>query len=150
MVYEEAAQGSVWVKFSITDQVVISREKHHRYLLDDATMNGVRCDFLIAIRSVLDPTASNIDYPVFTTNRDPVEIVLVASLNRPSGNMTGATNLSIELEPKLVELMHDAVPGAKIICVRQPNQFQSRNHFAKSATSRPHVRTATSCLECQQ
>ena len=87
---------------------------------------------------------------VFTTNRDPVEIVLVASLNRPSGNMTGATNLSIELEPKLVELMHDAVPGAKIICVRQPNQFQSRNHFAKSATSRPHVRTATSCLECQQ
>ena len=52
---------------------------------------------------------------VFTTNRDPVEIGLVASLNRPGGNMTGATNLSVEVEPKLVELVHDAVPSAKII-----------------------------------
>jgi putative tryptophan/tyrosine transport system substrate-binding protein len=54
---------------------------------------------------------------VFTTNRDPVEIGLVTSLNRPGGNMTGATNLGVEIEPKLVELMHDAVPSAKIIAV---------------------------------
>jgi putative ABC transport system substrate-binding protein len=52
---------------------------------------------------------------VFTTNRDPVQIGLVASLSRPGGNMTGSTNLGIEVEPKLVELMHDAVPSAKII-----------------------------------
>lgn len=52
---------------------------------------------------------------VFTTNRDPVQIGLVASLSRPGGNMTGATNLGVEVGSKLLELMHDAVPGAKVI-----------------------------------
>jgi putative tryptophan/tyrosine transport system substrate-binding protein len=54
---------------------------------------------------------------VFTTNRDPVQIGLVASLSRPGGNMTGATNLGIEVESKLLELLHDAVPSAKIIAL---------------------------------
>ena len=52
---------------------------------------------------------------VFTTNRDPVQIGLVASLNRPGGNMTGATNLGVEIGPKLLELLHEAVPTAKIM-----------------------------------
>jgi putative ABC transport system substrate-binding protein len=54
---------------------------------------------------------------VFTTNRDPVQIGLVASLNRPGGNMTGATNLAVEAGPKLLELLHQAVPTAKIMAV---------------------------------
>jgi putative ABC transport system substrate-binding protein len=54
---------------------------------------------------------------VFTTNRDPVEIGLVASLNRPGGNMTGSTNLALEVEPKLLELLHEAVPTAKIMAL---------------------------------
>jgi putative tryptophan/tyrosine transport system substrate-binding protein len=54
---------------------------------------------------------------VFTTNRDPVQIGLVTSLSRPSGNMTGSTDLDLELASKLVELLHDAVPSAKIIAV---------------------------------
>jgi putative ABC transport system substrate-binding protein len=54
---------------------------------------------------------------VFTTNRDPVQIGLVASRNRPGGNMTGSTNLSMEIEPKLLELLHEAVPTAKIIAL---------------------------------
>jgi ABC-type uncharacterized transport system substrate-binding protein len=63
---------------------------------------------------------------VFTTNRDPVQIGLVASLNRPGGNMTGATNLSVEVESKLLELLHDAVPNAKIIAVLiNPTNFNT-------------------------
>jgi putative ABC transport system substrate-binding protein len=46
-----------------------------------------------------------------------VQIGLVASLSRPGGNMTGSTNLGIEVEPKLLELLHDAVPSAKIIAL---------------------------------
>ena len=49
---------------------------------------------------------------VFTTNRDPVQIGLVASLNHPGGNMTGTTNLSVEIGSKLLDLLHDAVPSA--------------------------------------
>jgi putative ABC transport system substrate-binding protein len=50
---------------------------------------------------------------VFTTIADPVQIGFVASLNRPGGNVTGATLLSVEIGPKLVELLHGAVPSAK-------------------------------------
>jgi ABC-type uncharacterized transport system substrate-binding protein len=49
---------------------------------------------------------------VFTTIADPVQIGFVASLNRPGGNVTGATMLSVEVGPKLVELLHVAVPSA--------------------------------------
>jgi putative tryptophan/tyrosine transport system substrate-binding protein len=54
---------------------------------------------------------------VFTTNRDPVQISLVTSLSRPGGNVTGATNLSVEVDSKLLELLHDAVPSARTIAV---------------------------------
>jgi putative ABC transport system substrate-binding protein len=48
---------------------------------------------------------------VFTTIADPVQIGFVASLSRPGGNVTGATLLSVEVGPKLVELLHGAVPA---------------------------------------
>jgi len=52
---------------------------------------------------------------VFTTIADPVQIGFVASLNRPGGTVTGVTLLSVEVGPKLLELLHGAVPSATII-----------------------------------
>src|SRR4029079_11694193 len=52
---------------------------------------------------------------VFTTIADPVQIGLVASLNSPGGHVTRVTLLSVEVGPKLLELLHAAVPSATII-----------------------------------
>src|SRR5215472_13287985 len=49
---------------------------------------------------------------VFAHGGDPVENGLVASLNRPGGNVTGVTDMSNELLPKLLGLLQGLVPPA--------------------------------------
>ena len=49
---------------------------------------------------------------VFTTQTDPVAAGLVASLNRPGGNVTGVTGLGVELGPKLLGIFHEMIPSA--------------------------------------
>ena len=54
---------------------------------------------------------------VFTTGGDPVRSGLIVSLNRPGGNVTGVTNLTVELEPKRLEILRELVPAAQRIAV---------------------------------
>jgi putative ABC transport system substrate-binding protein len=54
---------------------------------------------------------------VFTTGLDPVQEGLVASLNRPGGNLTGVTALAVEVGPKALELLHELVPTATVIAL---------------------------------
>ena len=54
---------------------------------------------------------------VFTAVGDPVRIGLVASLARPGGNVTGFSNITIELMPKLLELVSELVPQAGVIAL---------------------------------
>jgi putative tryptophan/tyrosine transport system substrate-binding protein len=54
---------------------------------------------------------------VFGTGLDPVETGLVASLNRPGGNVTGATFLSAALGAKRLGLLRDLAPGAEVIAL---------------------------------
>ena len=54
---------------------------------------------------------------VFTTGSDPVQIGLVTNLSRPGGNVTGVTQLTVEVLPKRLELAHELVPTATFVAV---------------------------------
>jgi putative tryptophan/tyrosine transport system substrate-binding protein len=54
---------------------------------------------------------------VFTAGFDPVEVGLVASLNRPGGNITGVSILDVELGPKRLELARELFPGATTLAL---------------------------------
>jgi putative ABC transport system substrate-binding protein len=54
---------------------------------------------------------------VFNTGADPVGLGLVASLNRPGGNLTGTAGLTGELAPKRLQLLHELLPNAALFGV---------------------------------
>jgi putative tryptophan/tyrosine transport system substrate-binding protein len=74
---------------------------------------------------------------VFETASDPVQLGLVASLNRPGANVTGVTQLTVGLVPKEVELLHELVPTANTIGLlvnpTNPPNAETASRDAKAA-----------------
>jgi putative ABC transport system substrate-binding protein len=54
---------------------------------------------------------------VFMIGSDPVKLGLVASLNRPGGNLTGYAYRNVEIAPKRLELLHEFLPTARSIAL---------------------------------
>jgi putative ABC transport system substrate-binding protein len=54
---------------------------------------------------------------VFEGGSDPVQLGLVTSLNRPGGNVTGVTQLAVEVAPKRLEVLHEMIPTARVFAL---------------------------------
>jgi putative ABC transport system substrate-binding protein len=84
-----------------------------------AELTGLRVALLFAAGgppSALAAKAATSTIPiVFSAASDPVRLGLVASLNRPGGNITGMSTLTTSLGAKGVELLKELVPKATVI-----------------------------------
>jgi putative ABC transport system substrate-binding protein len=76
---------------------------------------------------------------VFANGSDPVRYGLVASLNRPGGNVTGVTFYNSGLGPKRIELLREMVPKAAVIAVlvnpSNPNADPDSREIAEGGRS---------------
>jgi putative ABC transport system substrate-binding protein len=73
---------------------------------------------------------------VFETGADPVTTGLVASLNKPAGNVTGVSSLNAEVGPKRLELLYELGPGAVgFALLVNPSNPVNADATAKSITT---------------
>jgi len=75
---------------------------------------------------------------VMAISSDPLGSGLVASLARPGGNVTGLTHLNIDVSGKRLQLLHEAVPGARRVAVLwnsghpvKPREWQATGEAAQ-------------------
>jgi putative ABC transport system substrate-binding protein len=87
-------------------------------LAEDLAHRSVKVIFAAPTASIFAAKAATTTIPiVFTGGVDPVASGLVASLNRPGGNLTGISNLTVELSQKQLELLRELIPSAGVIAV---------------------------------
>jgi putative ABC transport system substrate-binding protein len=85
-----------------------------------ADLVGRKVDVIVAIAGApaLAAKSATSTIPIVCAGvGDPVGFGLVTSLARPGGNLTGFSNINVELTPKRLELLSELVPQAKVIAL---------------------------------
>ncbi len=89
-------------------------EQLERFFSLAAELVQLKVDVLIAVtrQAALAAQSATTTIPtVFIAVPDPVGSKLIDSLARPGGNITGLTNMAVELVPKRMEVLKEAIPG---------------------------------------
>jgi putative ABC transport system substrate-binding protein len=82
-------------------------------LASELVRRSVNVIIAAGIPAVLAAKTATTAIPIiFNVGLDPVELGLVASLNRPGSNLTGVSNLNAELGPKQLEVLREVIPTA--------------------------------------
>ena len=84
----------------------------------DLVQRNVSAIAVVSLPAVLAAKAATTTIPIlFVTGADPVAAGLVASFNRPGGNLTGISQLSPTMVTKQIELLREIVPKAELMGV---------------------------------
>jgi putative tryptophan/tyrosine transport system substrate-binding protein len=109
-------------------------------LAADLVRHKVRVMVTLGLPAALAAKGATTSIPIISSiAEDAVQMGLVASLNRPGSNLTGITNLGVELGPKRLELLHKFVPEARSIALlvnptNPSSDTQSRDLHAAART----------------
>jgi ABC-type uncharacterized transport system substrate-binding protein len=106
--------------------------RYDRLLELAADLVGRKVDVIVAGSTPSARAAKNATSTtpvVFTMVSDPVGAGFVASLARPGGNLTGFSDIAIELTPKRVELLSELVPQAGVIALLVNPNFPAAEHI---------------------
>lgn len=104
-------------------------------LVDDLVQRKVQVIVATSTPAALAAKAATATIPiVFETAADPVTVGLVTSLNRPGGNITGVTQLSVGIVAKDLEVLHEMIPDAHAMAlVVNPANAELANPETKEA-----------------
>ena len=107
-------------------------------LAADLVRRHVALIVALGTSSALAAKAATQNIPiVFQTGSDPVALGLVASLNRPTGNLTGVAVLAGDIAPKRLALLHELVPSitsiAMLVNPANPSLLQAETKDLQSA-----------------
>jgi putative tryptophan/tyrosine transport system substrate-binding protein len=74
---------------------------------------------------------------VFTIGADPVKVGLVASYNRPGGNITGISAITSQIATKRIEVLHQLAPRSKVALLMNPDNPSAamEQHDAEAAAA---------------
>jgi putative tryptophan/tyrosine transport system substrate-binding protein len=91
---------------------------------------------------------------VIVVGGDPVQLGLVGSLNRPGGNVTGLAVLTVELEAKKLELLHELLPAVTAIALlvnpaNSVTEFEMKDVQAASRSLGLHLHVLNASTESQ-
>jgi putative ABC transport system substrate-binding protein len=91
---------------------------------------------------------------VFEMGADPIAMGLVTSLNRPGGNLTGVSSLNVEVTPKRLEILREAIPTATVVAVllnptspTADSQLRNLQEAARALGLQLHVLHASSARD---
>jgi putative tryptophan/tyrosine transport system substrate-binding protein len=87
---------------------------------------------------------------VFSTGGDPVALGLVASLNRPGGNLTGSAILAGEVSPKRLQLLRELMPNAAVFGVLADPAFPATPSLISGLEAAARTLGCTASTECDE